>query len=118
MLVLSRKINEVITIGSDITITVVEIRGDKVRLGINAPKECPVWRAELTADKQFTQGTHWIVQLSTFRWLEILEADGWKICADRRGAHKFSSKDEAEKALAEEREIAPWLQAAVHCVHG
>ena len=47
MLVLSRKKNEVIVINDDITITVVEIRGDKVRLGVNAPKETPVHRQEV-----------------------------------------------------------------------
>jgi len=47
MLVLSRKLNEVIVIGDDITIVVVEIRGDKVRLGIEAPKEVPVHRLEV-----------------------------------------------------------------------
>jgi carbon storage regulator len=47
MLVLSRKKNESIVINSDITITVVEIRGDKVRLGIDAPKEIPVHRREV-----------------------------------------------------------------------
>jgi global regulator protein family protein len=41
MLVLSRKKNESIVINNDITVTVVEIRGDKVRLGIVAPKEVP-----------------------------------------------------------------------------
>jgi carbon storage regulator len=44
MLVLSRKKNESIVINNDITITVVEIRGDKVRLGIVAPKDVPVHR--------------------------------------------------------------------------
>ena len=45
MLVLSRKKNESVVINDDITIVVVEIRGDKVRLGIEAPKEVPVpWR--------------------------------------------------------------------------
>jgi carbon storage regulator len=47
MLVLSRKKNESIVINSDITVTVVEIRGDKVRLGIVAPKEVPVHRQEV-----------------------------------------------------------------------
>ena len=47
MLVLSRKKNESIVINDDITIVVVEIRGDKVRLGIEAPQEVPVHRREV-----------------------------------------------------------------------
>ena len=47
MLVLSRKKNETIVIKDDITITVVDIRGDKVRLGIDAPKDVPVHRREV-----------------------------------------------------------------------
>ena len=48
MLVLSRKKNESIVINNDITIVVVEIRGDKVRLGVEAPKEVPVHRTRST----------------------------------------------------------------------
>ena len=47
MLVLSRKKNESIVIDEKIVITIVEIRGDKVRLGIEAPKEVPVHREEV-----------------------------------------------------------------------
>jgi len=47
MLVLSRKKNESIVINDDITIVVVEIRGDKVRLGVEAPKKVPVHRREI-----------------------------------------------------------------------
>lgn len=47
MLVLSRKRNESIVIGDDIKITVIEIRGDKVRLGIEAPREVTVHRQEV-----------------------------------------------------------------------
>ena len=47
MLVLSRKKNESIVINNDITIVVVAIRGDKVRLGVEAPKEVPVHRREV-----------------------------------------------------------------------
>lgn len=46
-LVLSRKKLETINIGDDITITVVDVRGDKVRLAIEAPKEVPVHRKEV-----------------------------------------------------------------------
>jgi carbon storage regulator len=48
MLVLTRKKLEVIDIGDDISVTVVEIRGDKVRLGIEAPLRLPVHRREVT----------------------------------------------------------------------
>ena len=49
MLVLSRKPGEKIHIGSGITVTVVEIQGNKIRLGIDAPEEVPIFRAELNA---------------------------------------------------------------------
>jgi len=49
MLVLSRKKNEAITIGENVKITVIELRGDKVRLGIEAPSEVPVHRQEVYA---------------------------------------------------------------------
>jgi len=47
MLVLSRKKNESIVINDDITIVIVEIRGDKVRLGVEAPASVPVHRNEV-----------------------------------------------------------------------
>ena len=47
MLVLSRKKNESIVINNEITIVVDEIRGDKVRLGVEAPREVPVHRREV-----------------------------------------------------------------------
>ena len=47
MLVLSRQRDESIIIGDNIVVTIVDIRGDKVRLGINAPIEIPVHRQEV-----------------------------------------------------------------------
>lgn len=47
MLVLSRHRDESIMIGDDVMITIVDIRGDKVRLGIDAPQEIPVHRQEV-----------------------------------------------------------------------
>ena len=47
MLALSRKINESIIIGNDIEITVLEIKGDQIKIGINAPKSVPIYRKEI-----------------------------------------------------------------------
>ena len=47
MLVLSRQRDESIMIGDDVEITIVDVRGDKVRLGITAPKTIPVHRREI-----------------------------------------------------------------------
>ena len=47
MLVLTRKPGEKIHVGSDITITVLEIKGNKIRIGIEAPDDVTVLRAEL-----------------------------------------------------------------------
>lgn len=47
MLVLSRKHDESIVINGNIIVTVIDIRGDKVRLGIDAPKDVPVHRREV-----------------------------------------------------------------------
>lgn len=47
MLALSRKVNESIMIGNDIEITVLEIKGDQIKLGINAPKSIPIYRKEI-----------------------------------------------------------------------
>jgi carbon storage regulator len=47
MLVLTRKANQSIIIGDDIEVTVVEVRGEQVRLGITAPREIPIYRREI-----------------------------------------------------------------------
>lgn len=47
MLALSRKVNESIMIGHDIEITVLEIKGEQVKIGINAPKSVPLYRKEI-----------------------------------------------------------------------
>ncbi|HEY2839257.1 MAG TPA: carbon storage regulator CsrA [Pirellulales bacterium] len=49
MLVLSRKLGETITIGDDVRVTVLHLAGGRVRLGIEAPLDVPVHRAELRA---------------------------------------------------------------------
>jgi len=47
MLILSRKVNEKIVIGDDVTVSIIEIRGDQVRIGIDAPKMVKVFRQEV-----------------------------------------------------------------------
>lgn len=49
MLVLSRKKDETIVINGDISVMIFEIRGDKVRLGVEAPREVPINRGEVQA---------------------------------------------------------------------
>jgi carbon storage regulator len=57
MLVLTRKLMEKVYIGSDICVTVVRLEGGQVRLGIDAPRNIPVVRAELL-QKAPTPGPH------------------------------------------------------------
>lgn len=47
MLALSRKKNEAIVINNNIEVTILEVKGDQVKIGINAPKEVPVYRKEV-----------------------------------------------------------------------
>jgi carbon storage regulator len=47
MLILSRKVNEKIMIGEDISVSIIEIRGDQVRLGVTAPKTVKVFRQDV-----------------------------------------------------------------------
>ena len=47
MLVLSRKRSQKIRIGDSIVVTIVDVRGDKVRVGVDAPKEIPIHREEV-----------------------------------------------------------------------
>lgn len=54
MLVLSRRVGESVVIGDDVTVTVLEVRGDVVRIGIAAPRSVAVHRAELLAELEET----------------------------------------------------------------
>lgn len=52
MLALTRKKNESIMINNDIEITILEVKGEQVKIGINAPKEIPVYRKEVFSQIQ------------------------------------------------------------------
>lgn len=47
MLALARKINESIVIGNDVEVTILEIKGDQIKIGVSAPKNVPIYRKEL-----------------------------------------------------------------------
>lgn len=47
MLALSRKMNESIMLGNDIEVTILEIKGDQVKIGVSAPRSVPIYRKEL-----------------------------------------------------------------------
>lgn len=62
MLALSRRIGESIMIGNDIEVTIIEVKGEQVRLGINAPKSVPIHRKEIylqikEANQEVADGT-------------------------------------------------------------
>jgi carbon storage regulator len=68
MLALSRKKNEAIIINNNIEITVLDIRGDQIKLGIAAPKEIPIYRKEVyiqiqNENKQATEDVSGIEEL-------------------------------------------------------
>jgi len=47
MLILTRRVNETLMIGDDVTVTVLSINGNQVRIGVNAPRHIPVHREEI-----------------------------------------------------------------------
>ena len=73
MLVLSRKPNQSIMIGDDIEISVLAIMGEKVRLGIEAPRSVPVFRREIYVEIQENPETADVTDVN--RALEGLKAD-------------------------------------------
>lgn len=54
MLVLTRNVGESITVGTDVIIRVLQVHGKHVRIGIEAPRDLPIWRTELLLKKEDT----------------------------------------------------------------
>ena len=97
MLVLSRRTGESVVIGDDITVTVLEVRGDVVRIGIDAPRSVAVNRAELLAEVANTnQAASSPAEASTISTLKArrsaqrryirkrISAQSWSRCRRRR----------------------------------
>lgn len=57
MLVLSRNVGEAIVVGGDVVVSIVDVRGDRVKLGVEAPKTIPVHRREVQ-DRLQADGDH------------------------------------------------------------
>ena len=84
MLILTRRINESLVIGDDVTVTIFGVKGNQVRIGVDAPRDVSVHREELAqkddetstsgADKdaRCPLGSHSICQAPTFRFLGTL----------------------------------------------
>lgn len=73
MLALSRKKGEALMINNDIEITVLDIKGEQVKIGISAPKEVPVYRKEVyiqiqEANKEASANMEGMEQLASFIW--------------------------------------------------
>lgn len=81
MLILSRKLTERIHIGDSIVVTVLEIRGNKVRIGIDASREVHVLRSELQDEVSIASGNRFLATMASTesydpRGIETLETDG------------------------------------------
>ena len=113
MLVLSRQRDETIMIGDDVQITVVDIRGDKVRIGINAPRHIQVHRKEVyDAIKRENEQA---AKLSPRDVADVVERDADENKPDKesRGAGKSKldkesrdvDKNKPKKELSENKEL-------------
>jgi carbon storage regulator len=91
MLILTRRINETLNIGDDVQVTVLGIKGNQVRIGINAPRDVPVHREEIyqRIKREERMGTDAGVDE------EPSDGDDYSSDHDYRGADYFSDEDSA-----------------------
>lgn len=86
MLILTRRINETLNIGDDVQVTVLGIKGNQVRIGINAPRDVPVHREEIYQRiKREERGGGEVDQSG--------KAGDYSSDHDSRGADYFSDED-------------------------
>ena len=102
MLVLSRKKNESIVVDDSIVITVVEIRGDKVRLGIEAPREVPIHRSEVR-DAMAAAQAEVVPPVNVEPKVEENAATEYAVQRNRQiagsGEHRIASCEKAESSV-------------------
>ena len=87
MLILTRRVNETLNIGDEVQVTVLGIKGNQVRIGINAPRDVPVHREEIyqriKREERGDDGD------------QSQESDDYSSDHDSRGADYFSDEDSA-----------------------
>ncbi|MDL2252736.1 carbon storage regulator CsrA [Ruminococcaceae bacterium OttesenSCG-928-I18] len=98
MLILTRKAGQGFTIGEDVEITITEISGDKVRVGINAPKEIKILRSELTQTVEQNVQAAGPASSEAIRALAMgLKADGGLGKQKEKPAQGGLTKDKTER---------------------
>ena len=89
MLILTRRINETLNIGDDVQVTVLGIKGNQVRIGINAPRDVPVHREEIY--QRIKREERMNAQGGSSD--ESTDDEGYSSDHDHRGADYFSDDD-------------------------
>ena len=87
MLILTRRINETLNIGDDVQVTVLGIKGNQVRIGINAPRDVPVHREEIYQRIKREE------RMNAAGGDQVDDGDDYSSDHDHRGADYFSDED-------------------------